>query len=179
MMKLSNRGFTLPELMLAVFVLLIAILGLLASYISCIALGMTAKNITVALNGAKAKIEEIRNSSFYTVVGDYSLGGAQGDSFHINNWPEAAGHCGAVEIVDPDPTNPNPGVKLNTSSTANPGLNLYEVRVTVSWREKGNRIIGEDRNFNGQLDIGLGEDTTANGQLDSPVKIVTLIAKKP
>lgn len=173
-MKLSNRGFTLPELMLAVSVLLIAILGLLASYISCIALGMTAKNITIALNGAKAKIEEIRNSSFYTVVGDYSPGGAQGNSFHINNWPEAAGHCGAVEIV-----NPTTGTKLNTDPTANPGLNLYEVRVTVSWREKGNRIIGEDTNFDGDLDAGAGEDAISNGQLDSPVKIVTLIAKKP
>ncbi len=53
---------------------------------------------------------------------------------------------------------------------------LLKIKVTCCWKEKGGRIIGEDKNLNGQLDIG--EDINGNGELDSPVKLVTYIANK-
>lgn len=160
MMESSNKGFTLLELMLAVAILLIALGGFLFAYITCIALSLTAKNTTVALSGANAKIEEIKNSQFDILVANYSPGGTPGNSFLINNWLNAIDQRGTVEIV-----------------AANSSLTLYEVRVTVSWREKGGRILGEDKDLDSVLDSG--EDTNGNNQLDSPVKIVTLISRRP
>lgn len=52
---------------------------------------------------------------------------------------------------------------------------LMQVRLVACFRSR-NRIIGEDRNLDGDLDVG--EDTfIANTRLDSPVELVTLIAR--
>ena len=57
---------------------------------------------------------------------------------------------------------------------------LKEVRIVASFRFKRGdleRVIGEDQNLDGDLDAGEGEDTNGNNRLDSPVEIVTLIAR--
>ncbi|MBI5554451.1 MAG: prepilin-type N-terminal cleavage/methylation domain-containing protein [Elusimicrobia bacterium] len=53
---------------------------------------------------------------------------------------------------------------------------LLEVVITVCWRAKDGRIIGEDTNLNGVLDAG--EDMNANSELDSPVKFRGFITDK-
>jgi len=53
---------------------------------------------------------------------------------------------------------------------------LFKIKITCSWQERGGRVIGEDKNLNGQLDTG--EDTNGNGELDSPLQIVSYIANK-
>ena len=126
------------------------------------------------MNGAQQKLEEIRNHNFNTMVGDYSPGGSEGNTFTIDpaNWLAAGDQSAVIYIL-----NPQTGVILNTSPSANPGLDLYEIRVTICWRQKGNRIIGEDANLDGVWDQA-SEDANGNGQLDSPAQIVTLISER-
>jgi len=53
---------------------------------------------------------------------------------------------------------------------------LLKIKITCCWKEKEGRVIGEDKNLNGQLDSG--EDINGNGELDSLIKLVTYIANK-
>lgn len=179
---MKRGGFTLLEVMIAAAVLVVALLGLLGVFTGCFGLNETARNLTIAINGAQEKLEEIRNyssDSFDTMVGDYSSGGTEGNTFTISpaNWL-AAGEQSAVIYF----RNPATGAILNTGPTASPGLNLYEVRITVCWRQKGGRIIGEDGGTGGGIALdGVlngNEDADGNNMLDSPAQIVTLMAER-
>lgn len=176
-MKIQNtkgsRGFTLLELMIGSAILIVALAGLLAAFIGCLRLNETAKNLTIAINGAQEKLEEIRNYNFNTMVGAYSPGGSQGNTFTIDpaNWLAAENQRAVIYIL-----NPQTGAILNTSPLANPGLALYEVRIAVCWRQSTGRLFGEDDNLNGTLNIG--EDDNSNGYIDSPGQLVTLIAER-
>ena len=62
--KLSHKGFSLIELMVAVAILAMAIFGIFNAY-SVGFMGMVdARNVTVATNYAREKMEEIKNKSF-------------------------------------------------------------------------------------------------------------------
>jgi len=62
--KLSQRGFSLIELMVAVAILAMAIFGIFHAY-SVGFMGMAdARDVTVATNYAREKMEEIKNMSF-------------------------------------------------------------------------------------------------------------------
>jgi prepilin-type N-terminal cleavage/methylation domain-containing protein len=62
--KLSNKGFSLNELMVAVAILAMAIFGIFQAY-SVGFMGMVdARNVTVASNYARERMEEIKNKSF-------------------------------------------------------------------------------------------------------------------
>lgn len=99
--------------------------------------------------GAQEKLEEIRNHNFHKIYLDYD-----DTTFGVAGIEEAEGR------VDVDNTNPD----------------LLEITVTVCWKQVGGRVIGEDLNLDGDLDTG--EDSNGNGQLDSPVQIITLMAKR-
>ncbi len=150
-------GFTLVELMIAVAILAIILLGLLAVFTSCFKLNETSRNLTVAINGAQKKIEEIRNSTFSSVYSIYN-----GAAFEVDGLDNSDSE-GSIMV---DNTNPA----------------LLEVTVTVCWRQKGGRIIGEDNGGGGgiALDGKLNgtEDTNVNNILDSPAQIVTLMTRR-
>ena len=54
-------------------------------------------------------------------------------------------------------------------------LRTLLVTVSFSWKESNGRVIGEDKNINGDLDAG--EDLNGNFIIDSPVQIVSYILK--
>jgi prepilin-type N-terminal cleavage/methylation domain-containing protein len=149
-------GFTLIELMVAAVILLFCLSGLLATYFQMFMLSDLTRVLTLATNAAQAKIEEIRQQSFDTLL---SFNGTQ---FNITgfNTTDAKG----VIYVTEDTAN-NPLYNLT---------DLKDVRVEVSFRHRG-RVIGEDSDLNGVLDIG--EDANNNTYIDSPAESVTLIAK--
>ena len=70
--NLNLKGFSLIELMVAVAILAMAIFGIFQAY-SAGFMGMVdARNVTVASNYARERMEEIKNKSFgdITVTGD-------------------------------------------------------------------------------------------------------------
>lgn len=178
---MNKTGFTLIELMIGAVVLVTALLGLLGVFTGCFGLNETARNLTIAINGSQQRLEEMRRhtlANFDSIVGDCSPGGSVGNTFTINNWLPAAEQGAVIYIL-----NPQTGAILNTSPAANPGLTLYEVRITVCWRQRGGRIIGED-NGTGAGGIALdgvlngSEDVDGNNMLDSPAQIITLMGQR-
>ena len=97
------------------------------------------------------KMEEIRDAQLSTVYATYN---------GVNFEPAGFGSSEAEGNVYIDNTNPD----------------LLEVCVSVSWRGRSNKIIGEDLNLNGALDAG--EDLNGDGRLTSPAEIVTLIGQR-
>lgn len=146
-------GFTLIELMIAVGVLIIVLVGLLQIFIYCLNLSEFAGNATLAISEAQGELEEIRSHEFERIAGDYGPGGNPGNTFELAQ----LNGKGTIYIDDTNPA-------------------LLAIEIVVSWREKGNRIVGEDSDLNGVLDSG--EDTNGNGKLDSPVVLVSLIAER-
>ncbi len=151
-----KKGFTLIELMIAAAILVIALVGLLAAYTGCFGLNETARNLTIAMSGAQKEMEKIRNLAFSQISAE------DGNSFEIAGIADADSE-GVIEV---DSSNPD----------------LLVVTVTVCWRQKGGRVIGEDNGsgggtlLNGNLDGT--EDTNGNNILDSPAQIVTLFSER-
>lgn len=144
-MFMKDKGFTLLELMIAVSVLIVAMAGLMAVFTHLISLNENSRKLTLAVEACQDKLEEMRNSNFSTLFTTYN-----GTSFNPNGFP--AGE--AKGIVSVNNTNPN----------------LLQVFVSVSWRTRSNRVIGEDKNLNGIVDAG-----EASG---SPAQITTLMSQR-
>ena len=147
----KQNGFTLVEVMLAAAFLIIVLSGMLATYISCFELITTVRNLTFAVNSAQGKIEEIRDYSFSSTFDDYN-----NTTFTVDEIP-AGNSRGVVYLDNSDP-------------------DLLVLTVSVCWRQRANRIIGEDLNLNGTLDAG--EDTNGNNIIDSPAQLVTLVTAR-
>ena len=154
LIKENKSGFTLLELMIGVGVLIVALTGLLGVFAHMISLNENSGKLTLAVAACQAKLEEMRNSDFSTLYVNYN--GTNGTSFNPNGFSSGEAK-GAVSI-----NNSNP--------------NLLQVFVSVSWRTRSNRVIGEDRNLNGVRDAG--EDLNGNMRLDSPGQIATLMAQR-
>jgi len=151
-----NSGFTLIEVVLAVGILVFVLCGMLITYISCFELIATSKNMTLATNAAQRKIEEIRDYNFYNIYNDYN-----NQTFSVDEIG-AGNSKGVIRII-------------NVPGTAD----LLAVVVSVSWRQRANRIIGGDRNLNGILDTGEPYVTIyGTNVIDSPVELVTLITPR-
>lgn len=151
----KRQGFTLLELMLGATILVVALVGLLATYLGSFDINETAKNLTLAINAAQQKLEELRDYNFYKIYEDYN-----NTTFEVSGISSQDAEGSAiVDNSDPD---------------------LLKITISVCWRQRGNRIIGEDNGkgggvaLNGRID-GL-EDVDADGVIDSPVYVVTLLS---
>ena len=143
----NQKGFTLAELMFAAFILIVTFAGLLLSYLRCLELNEMAKNSSMAVSAVKTRMEQIRNTSFDQLIANY------------NNVTFTAANLNGIGVSYINSTDPD----------------LYEVTVTFCWQQKNGKVVGEDQNLNGALNVG--EDENANGILDSPVQAVTYIYK--
>ncbi len=64
----DRRGFTLLEIMIAMFILLVALLGLVSVTVMVIKGGDLSKRMTTATTLAKYKLEEVKNQSYSTIT---------------------------------------------------------------------------------------------------------------
>ncbi|MBF0478668.1 MAG: prepilin-type N-terminal cleavage/methylation domain-containing protein [Candidatus Omnitrophica bacterium] len=149
--KINNSGMSLVELMVACGILAVFFLGVIIVFIKCIQMTELARNSSLAMSLAKTRMEQIRlhnNIPFNQVLLTYD-----GIIF-----PTPGLNGKGVSYVDADITNPK----------------LLTVTVEVSWREKSGLIVGEDKNLDGQFEVG--EDTlVVNTRLDSPAEITGII----
>lgn len=141
----NNEAFSLMELMLGTLVLVIALVSISVAYVSCFELNETSRNTTLFINAAQKEMEEIKNTAFSAIT-SYSFS----PDYLTGN---------SIGIVNVDNTDPQ----------------LLEVTVTICWRQKSGRIVGEDTNLNGVINVG--EDSNGSGILDSPVQLITLISE--
>jgi len=144
--KLANRvGFSLPELLVAFFIVVIAFLGIMLGFMKSLELVETSRNATNAMIASKSRLETIKNTPFNQLVTNYDV------------------------ITFTDPLLNGIGVSYINDSVAD----IYVVTISFCWRQKNGAVVGEDKNLNGVLDAG--EDQNGNGIIDSIVEIVSAI----
>ncbi|HAH20340.1 MAG: hypothetical protein A2Y00_08620 [Omnitrophica WOR_2 bacterium GWF2_43_52] len=124
MARKLNKGFTLPELLLAFSVMALVLAGALSLFISCIFLNETNRNLSVATGHAQLVLEEIKNTNFVSM-----------QSGAINpetNWDWDNAAISAKGLI-----------VLNTESISTQavwtGTDRLNVNVTVSWKDRGLR----------------------------------------
>jgi len=110
-------GFTLLELMIGVAVLIVALVGLIAAYSGCFTLNETARNLTIAINGASKEMESVRESEFDDIIPENN-----GRTFSISELMNSNGRIGISSI----------------------NADLLRVVVTISWQRKDRRVQSED-----------------------------------
>lgn len=118
-MRLSDKGFTLPELLLAAAILVFMLAGLLLLFINCIILNETNRNFTLAYSAIQTKMEEIKNTAFA------NLDTFDGITFDLNGFSSGSAK-GKIEI--------------NAESA-----NLKRIRITACFMVR-NRLIGDSIN---------------------------------
>jgi prepilin-type N-terminal cleavage/methylation domain-containing protein len=147
---INHKGFTLIEVLVASGILAFCLCGLLAAYVSLFFLSDLARDTTLATNAIQQEMEKVKNINFD------SLSVLNDTKFNLNGF-SSSGAKGVIYV----------------SSTSYD--DLKKVRIVASFKSRG-RVIGEDKDLDGTLDNG--EDTNPNNnRLDSPLEIVTFIAK--
>jgi len=146
----SLTGFTLLELMIACAVLIIALTGVLATFVACLDLAETTKNSNLALGAAQAEAEQMRRADFLSLYTTYN-----GHTFNVST-------MGA-----------NQSLGTTTIDNSNPAL--LKIDIGVCWRQRGARVIGECT-YDGSKVVF--SDANGNGILDSPAQITTYMAQR-
>ena len=144
----SQDGFTLAEIIIATAVFMIAFVGILLSYLRSVELSELSRNSSTAVQAARSRMEQIKDTSFSQIMGNYN----------IVTFTAAGLNGKGVSYVD----NTNPDLLL--------------VTISFCWQQKNGKIIGEDSNLNGLVDAG--EDKNGNGMIDSPVQLVSYVYDK-
>ena len=145
----QNKGLSLAELLVATFVLVLGVGGILISYVRCLELNDLAKNTALALKEASSQMEQVKSTAFAQIKTNHNL-----RTFTV---PGITTSRGVIYVDDADQS-------------------LLAVTISVSFKQRNGRICGEDKNFNGQADVG--EHTSGNGILDSPVSLSTRIFRR-
>jgi prepilin-type N-terminal cleavage/methylation domain-containing protein len=140
----NQNGFSLPELLIATFVLTIIFTGSVLVFIKTAELNEISSSMSTAMSSARNRVVQIEIAAFDSVYGNY-----HGVSFTPTGLTNSKG----VTYVD----NSNP--------------ELLVITTVVSWTQKNGRLFGEDADLDGNLDAG--EDANGNGRLDSPVELTT------
>ena len=149
----KNQGFTLLELMFAVAILVTVVGGMVRLFVFTSTQADIAGRKTIAVSEAQTKLEEIRNVDFDLITTNYGSGGTPGNTFDLS-------------LID------GKGIIYIDSSNAE----LLVLEVVISWNNKYNRVVGEDKDLDGMLDAG--EDANSNGKLDSSVELVTYLTRR-
>jgi len=131
----------MAELLIASAIMIVTVTGILISYLRALELNEVSHNSSLAVQGARSRMEQIRSTAFPNIMANYN-----------NVAFDIAGLQGK-------------GVSYVTLTSAD----MVHVVVSVSWQQKSGRVYGEDANINGQ--VNAGEDTNGNGILDSPVML--------
>lgn len=113
-MRLSKRGFTLAELLLAAAILVFVLSGLLLLFINCLTLNESNRNLTIAISHAQYAMEEIKNTAFA------SIQNATWDSSTISS-------RGLTPL-------PNESVVITVN-----GADPLDIITTVNWKDRGAR----------------------------------------
>lgn len=137
------------ELLLTITMLAFCLCGILITYINMFLLSDLSRDMTLATNAVQAKMEEAKKTGFD------NLSSLNGTTFDLDGFTPATAK-GLIEVT-------------NTGYS-----DLKRVRISASFKSRF-QTVGEDKNFNGVLNAG--EDADLNSRLDSPVELVTLIAK--
>ena len=144
----NEKALTLTEIMVATVIMLLTIAGILTSFLRCLELQEMARNQSMAVKASKSKLEEMNNTVFNQIKANF------------NNVTFTANGLNGIGVSYVNDANPN----------------LLLIRISFCWRQANGRVVGEDKNLNGQ--VNAGEDTNGNGLIDSPTTLVSNIFQR-
>ena len=113
-MKLSNKGFTLVELLLGAAIMAFALTAFLVIFINCIFLNTSNSNQSIATAHAQYALEEIKSTNFTSIVSQ--------------TWSSAEITAKGLAPLSSE------SIVINATGTS-----VLDVAVTVSWRDRGIR----------------------------------------
>ena len=116
----ADKGFTLVEVLIAIGILAVVIVGLLQLFVYCSRLAEAAGNTTIAVNEAQNKLEEIRNHDFNDIAVDYASGGTPGNTFALTSLT---------------------GTGTITTSQVGGSSELLQIQIDVNWQNKSGRSL--------------------------------------
>ena len=133
-----TRGFTLIEVLVALVVLAVGMLGIAALYVESLRAGRTSINRITAVTLASDMADRIRANPNAAVT--YAGNGPGADRDCVNG----VGTCTAIQLAEDDwfrwlqDVNAQlPGAPTATIVTANPTPALTRYTITLSWPEAG------------------------------------------
>jgi type IV pilus assembly protein PilV len=94
---IGNRGFTLIEILIAVFLLVTALLGVMSTTVIVIKSNSLSKEMTTATTLAKDKMEQLKNTGYDSLAGTDTA-----DSIYTRTWtvtPDGSPAAGMKTIV--------------------------------------------------------------------------------
>ena len=111
-------GFTLAEVILAAAILVFALAGLLALFISCMLLNESSRNRATAIAHAQYVMEEIKNTNFDNIETNINAGNW--------NWDETEIAANDLPVLRAE------AIETTVSASGDPA----GVLVTVSWQDR-------------------------------------------
>lgn len=180
-----RAGFTIPEVLIGVAVLAIAITALLGAFLGQLILSEHARNLTWAINDATRVMEQLRlqnTSPNCTTLPSNALPAATGQgtcTSPIASWDDWLQRCGGGKSVQPNPTTEETVVVTcqNSGGTAACQATDDPIRLTVAvcWRHRA-RTLGECTWDGAALASSDGANGfAANGVIESPAMLSTLM----
>ncbi|MBM3248388.1 MAG: type II secretion system protein [Candidatus Omnitrophica bacterium] len=181
-----KKGLTMLELIIVIGIVGFTLVGLLISYVSSLNLSEFDRNLTVAMNIAREKMEELYNARDldFTNLGNGLCSGQEPQGSCMVDQP--SGYPKLVSFNNEnirhnyDQFNGSCTVYLKDKGTGStvPYGQIKEARVIVSWKQRLGDVIGEDINLNGQFDTGEDKPGGRALELDSPCELISAFAKR-
>jgi type IV pilus assembly protein PilV len=140
MPKLKQEGYTLVEILIAITVLAFGLLAVATMQVTAIKTTAIASGISQGLTMGQAKVEELMNLSYITLIDTTGDGTDEDDGFGLNNTVDPSDECNDP-ISDgfwPDPWDCSVSYRLFWNiAVEEPVANSKTIRVIVTWTEKG------------------------------------------
>jgi len=114
---LSNKGFTLAELLLAAAILVFAISGLALLFIKVSLLNDANRNLSIVTSHSQFVMEKIKNANFSGLSTDITNG--------VWNYNAAAITAAGLTALNSE-----------TITTVASGTSLLDVTITVGWKDR-------------------------------------------
>jgi len=140
MPKLKQEGYTLVEILIAIAILAFGLMAVATMQIRAIKTNAIASGISQGLTLGQARVEELMNLSYITLIDTTGDGTDEDDGFGLNNTVDPSDECNDP-ISDgfwPDPWDCSVSYRLFWNiAVEEPVANSKTIRVIVTWTEKG------------------------------------------
>ena len=140
MPKLKQEGYTLVEILIAIAILAFGLMAVATMQIRAIKTNAIASGISQGLTLGQARVEELMNLSYITLIDTTGDGTDEDDGFGLNNTVDPSDECNDP-ISDgfwPDPWDCSVSYRLFWNiAVEDPVANSKTIRVIVTWTEKG------------------------------------------
>ncbi len=181
-----HGGFTLPEVLIGVAILALAVTAFLGAFLGQMILAEHARNLTWAINDANRVMEQLRlqnTTPTCSTLPSNTVPAATGQGTctdPIASWDDWLQRCGGGKSLQPNPLTEELIVvtcqnEAGTTAACVVGDDPIRLTVSVCWRHR-NRTLGECVWQNGALQSQQGVNGfAANGVIESPATLATLM----